>query len=221
MSDFVEQCRREWRRLGVPDPLADGMATDLVSDLREAEAEGVSAEELLGTSAFDPPAFAASWAAERGIIPKPPSQPTPAETALPHGVHGRRSDRTHRCRGTAPNRRTQVDTPHRTTASPSLAATARRRRASPLHERIRPDRVDPLGSCDHRARLRRTAVVEPEPLAATHVPRVAITSSSCARSRLRRGSRQHRRGASELVNGEGGVLLLPLRTLFLESSDLE
>jgi hypothetical protein len=29
MSDFVEQCRREWRRLGVPDPLAEEMAADL------------------------------------------------------------------------------------------------------------------------------------------------------------------------------------------------
>jgi hypothetical protein len=75
MSDFVEQCRREWKRLGVPDPLAEEMATDLASDLREAEAEGVSAEELLGSSAFDPPSFAAAWAAERGIIPTPPSQP--------------------------------------------------------------------------------------------------------------------------------------------------
>ena len=71
MSDFVEQCRREWKRLGVPDPLADEMAADLASDLSEAEAEGVSAEELLGTSALDPRAFAASWAAERGIIPTP------------------------------------------------------------------------------------------------------------------------------------------------------
>jgi hypothetical protein len=74
MSEFVEQCRREWRRLGVPDPLAEEMATDLASDLREAEAEGVSAEELLGSSVFDPPSFAATWAVERGIIPKPPSQ---------------------------------------------------------------------------------------------------------------------------------------------------
>jgi hypothetical protein len=74
MSDFVEQCRREWRRLGVPDPLSEEMATDLASDLRDAEAEGVSAEELLGSSAFDPPSFAAAWAAERGIIPAPPSQ---------------------------------------------------------------------------------------------------------------------------------------------------
>lgn len=74
MSDFVEQCRREWRRLGVPDPLAEEMATDLASDLREAEAEGVSAEELLGSGVFDPASFAAAWAAERGIIPAPPSR---------------------------------------------------------------------------------------------------------------------------------------------------
>jgi hypothetical protein len=75
MSDFVQKCRGEWRRLGVPDPLAEEMATDLAADLREAEAEGVSAEELLGDSTFDAPSFAAAWAAERGIIPSPPSQP--------------------------------------------------------------------------------------------------------------------------------------------------
>jgi hypothetical protein len=73
MSDYVEQCRREWKRLGVSDPLADEMAVDLASDLSEAEAEGVSPEELLGRSAFDPPSFAATWAAERGIIPEQPS----------------------------------------------------------------------------------------------------------------------------------------------------
>jgi len=72
MSDFVEQCRREWKRLGVPDPLAEEMASDLAADLGEAEAEGVSAEEFLGSSVFDPSSFAASWAAERGIIPVPP-----------------------------------------------------------------------------------------------------------------------------------------------------
>jgi hypothetical protein len=74
MSDYVEQCRREWRRLGVPDPLAEEMAADLASDLGEAEAEGVSAEEVLGSSASDPRSFAASWAAERGIIPAPTSR---------------------------------------------------------------------------------------------------------------------------------------------------
>jgi hypothetical protein len=74
MNDFVEQCRKEWRRLGVPDPLAEEMATDLATDLGEAEAEGVSVQELLGSSAFDPRSFAATWAAERGIIPDQPAR---------------------------------------------------------------------------------------------------------------------------------------------------
>ncbi len=69
MSGFVEECRREWKRLGVPDPVANEMAADLAADLSEAEAEGVSAEEVLGSSAFDPRSFAAYWAVERGIIP--------------------------------------------------------------------------------------------------------------------------------------------------------
>jgi hypothetical protein len=71
MTEFVEQCREEWRRLGVADPLAEEMAADLASDLRDAEAEGISAEELLGSSVFDPHSFAAAWAGERGIIPAP------------------------------------------------------------------------------------------------------------------------------------------------------
>lgn len=66
MSDFVQQCRGEWKRLGVPDPVANEMAADLAADLAEAQGEGVSAEEVLGTSAFDPRSFATSWAAERG-----------------------------------------------------------------------------------------------------------------------------------------------------------
>jgi len=74
MNDFVEQCRREWKRLGVPGPLAEEMAADLASDLEEAEAEGVSAADYLGASASDPRSFAASWASERGIIPAPPSR---------------------------------------------------------------------------------------------------------------------------------------------------
>lgn len=69
MNDFIEQCRREWTRLGVPDPLAEEMAADLASDLRDAEAEGISVEEYLGSGASDPRSFAASWATERGIVP--------------------------------------------------------------------------------------------------------------------------------------------------------
>ena len=71
MSEFVEECRREWKRLGVPPPVANEMAADLAADLQEADAEGVSPEEVLGSSAFDPQSFAASWAAERGVIDRP------------------------------------------------------------------------------------------------------------------------------------------------------
>jgi hypothetical protein len=50
MTAFVEECRREWKRLGVPDLLAEEMATELEADLAEAEADGVSAAEMLGES---------------------------------------------------------------------------------------------------------------------------------------------------------------------------
>src|SRR5439155_21533810 len=64
VNDFVEECRREWRRLRVPDHVADEMAAELAADLEEAASEDVSADQLLGN---DPPAFAAAWAAERGF----------------------------------------------------------------------------------------------------------------------------------------------------------
>jgi hypothetical protein len=70
MTAFVEECRREWKRLGVPDSLAEEMATELESDLAEAEADGVSAAEMLGES--DPRRFAATWARERGLVADPP-----------------------------------------------------------------------------------------------------------------------------------------------------
>lgn len=81
MNQFVEECRSEWKRLGVPDPVANEMAADLAADLEEAEAEGASAEEVLGSGAFDPRSFATAWAAERGVIQRP----------LPsgHGLTGR------------------------------------------------------------------------------------------------------------------------------------
>ena len=78
MNGFVDECRREWRRIGVPDPVANEMAADLAADLEEAESEGVSPEEVLGSGAFDPRSFAASWAAERGVI-----RPSPARQRVP------------------------------------------------------------------------------------------------------------------------------------------
>jgi hypothetical protein len=74
MSTFVEECRQEWRRLGVPDLLADEMAAELEADLVEAEADGVSAAELVGES--DPRRFAAAWASERGVMSERPPRRT-------------------------------------------------------------------------------------------------------------------------------------------------
>jgi hypothetical protein len=71
VKEFVEECRREWKRLGVPDQVADEMAADLEADLEEAAAEGVSSEEVLG-SAADPRSLASAWAAERGLTQQPP-----------------------------------------------------------------------------------------------------------------------------------------------------
>jgi hypothetical protein len=68
-DDFVAKCRREWKRLRVPGEIADEMAGELRSDLAEAAADGVPAEELLGAGARDARGFAASWASERGVVP--------------------------------------------------------------------------------------------------------------------------------------------------------
>src|ERR1700726_3100510 len=78
VSEFVDECRREWRRLGVPDPVANEMAADLTADLDEAESEGRSPEDVLGNSAFDPRRCPAAWAAARGVT----STPTPDRPSL-------------------------------------------------------------------------------------------------------------------------------------------
>ena len=70
MPAFIEECRYEWKRLGVPDSLAEEMASELEADLAEAQADGVSAAEMLGES--DPRRFAATWARERGLVAEPP-----------------------------------------------------------------------------------------------------------------------------------------------------
>jgi hypothetical protein len=69
MNAFVEQCLREWKRLGVPDLVANEMAADLDADLRDAAADNVAPEEVLGNAIFDAQSFARSWAEERGVTP--------------------------------------------------------------------------------------------------------------------------------------------------------
>lgn len=66
VNEFVEQCRREWKRLGVPNGIADEMAAELTADLDE----GVSPEDVLGADAADARSFAAAWAAERDVVPR-------------------------------------------------------------------------------------------------------------------------------------------------------
>jgi hypothetical protein len=68
VNEFVDECRSEWKRVGVPDAVANEMAADLAADLEEAEAEGASPEDVVGSGAFDPRSFAGAWAAERGVI---------------------------------------------------------------------------------------------------------------------------------------------------------
>ena len=180
MTDFVEQCRREWRRLGVPDPLAEEMAADLASDLSEAEAEGVSAEELLGNSSSDPRSFAASWAAERGIIPGPPSRNARRRPLVLMAFTAIAAIALIGAAAllllTGEAQLTLVTSPAPQLPSHRAAATRRRRASRPHNKRIRPGRVDPAVSRDHCARLRRMAVVELEPLTATNRPRLAATS---------------------------------------------
>jgi hypothetical protein len=64
------------------------MAADLAADLEEADAEGASAEEVLGSGAFDPRSFAAAWAAERGVIQPPPptAQSSPRRSRMPAAI---------------------------------------------------------------------------------------------------------------------------------------
>jgi hypothetical protein len=83
VNEFVEECRREWRRLGVPDPIANEMAADLTADIEEAEAEGGSAEDVLGNSVFDAQRFAASWAGARGVTAPVLPDGSPRRRALP------------------------------------------------------------------------------------------------------------------------------------------
>jgi hypothetical protein len=87
VNDFVKQCRREWKRLGVPDSVAEEMAAELAADLNEAEADGVSAREPLGNAATDPRSFAASWADERAVIPLAGSTARlPVRTLIPAAI---------------------------------------------------------------------------------------------------------------------------------------
>jgi hypothetical protein len=87
MSDFIGECRREWKLLGVPDQVADEMAAELGADLQAAEADGATIEDVLGARASTPREFAAEWAAERGVTERrPPSARGRWRSAIPSAI---------------------------------------------------------------------------------------------------------------------------------------
>jgi hypothetical protein len=88
VTQFVAECRREWKRLNVPDEVANEMAAELESDLRDAEADGLTPEEVLGNGVFDPRSFAAAWASERGVVPAPAAPPRRSRRTLVAAVIG-------------------------------------------------------------------------------------------------------------------------------------
>jgi hypothetical protein len=88
VNAFVEECRSEWRRLGVPDAVANEMASELDADLRDAEADGLAPEEVLGDGVFDARSFAVAWASERGVVPAPAAPPRRARRTLVAAVIG-------------------------------------------------------------------------------------------------------------------------------------
>jgi hypothetical protein len=77
MNGFVDECRREWRRLGVPSDVANEMAEELGADLQEG-----TPEEVLVGDAGDARSFARDWAAERGVIPRRRRSRLPAALAV-------------------------------------------------------------------------------------------------------------------------------------------
>ena len=174
MNEFVEECRREWRRLGVPDPIANEMAADLTADIEEAESEGGTAEDVVGNGAFDPrrlrrivgngsrchcPAcdhFSAPPLASSRL--RPHSQHGPARLGRRH-LGGRSPERRCHLFGEPESGRAQVDPcvpwfSHRAATLP--ASSGRRCRGPPLSGRWRRGRrsrrsvLGPLERHPHR-----------------------------------------------------------------------
>jgi hypothetical protein len=54
MSGFVEECQKEWKRLGVSQATANEMAADLEADLAEAEPTEFRPRRFWGTATSTP-----------------------------------------------------------------------------------------------------------------------------------------------------------------------
>lgn len=65
MRDVLRECKRNWRRLGVPAQVSAEMAEELQAELIAATAEGVPAMAFVDG---DPAGFAHAWASARGVV---------------------------------------------------------------------------------------------------------------------------------------------------------
>ncbi len=64
VDEFVEECQREWDRLGVPPAVADDLTARLEAEI-EAAGDGTVPARIAGHSTHDVQAFAGTWARTR------------------------------------------------------------------------------------------------------------------------------------------------------------
>ncbi|MFC9969741.1 hypothetical protein ACFVH6_02435 [Spirillospora sp. NPDC127200] len=82
---IVRQCRRTWRRIGVPHAVAADMAAELAADLEAARRDRRDPRSYVGG---DPAGFARAWASERGVVPVRPLLGRVAVAAVLGGLPG-------------------------------------------------------------------------------------------------------------------------------------
>jgi hypothetical protein len=67
MSDFVEECRHEWERLGLAPLVIDDLTAQLEGELEAADTGDAIPGEIRGYSTYDARAFAAAFARARPV----------------------------------------------------------------------------------------------------------------------------------------------------------
>jgi PASTA domain len=65
VNAFVEECRREWERLGVPPSVMDDLTTRLEAELEAAGDGDAIPDQIAGHSTYDVQGFAGTWARNR------------------------------------------------------------------------------------------------------------------------------------------------------------
>ncbi len=140
-SEFVKQCRNEWERLGVANSLAEEMASDLTTDLQEAELEGISAEEFLGQQRFRPASLRRLLGLRaRDHPPRRRTSPPPPAPCCSRRVHRHLRDHAALRSRAARDRRAKGVTRHVQSDTTSLPRSDRRHSC---HLRVESRRAQP------------------------------------------------------------------------------